>query len=210
MNVDQGGIGLPERDYYLKDDPKNVETREKYVAHMTRMFTLAGDSAEQAAAARAKSVLALETRLAAAQLDRVARRDPNNRDHPMTLDAISRASRRGSTSPPTSRAAEAPAFTRRQRGLARLLQGARRDVARDVARRSEELRTLARAERQPHPALPRRSSRRTSTSSAVTCAASRSSRRAGRPASAPWTTAWARRSDSCTCGRRSAARARRA
>jgi putative endopeptidase len=84
MNVDQGGISLPDRDYYLKDDPKNVETREKYVAHMTRMFTLAGDGAD-AAAARAKSVLALETRLAAAQLDRVARRDPNNRDHKMTL-----------------------------------------------------------------------------------------------------------------------------
>ena len=44
MNVDQGGIGLPERDYYLKDDPKNVETREKILAHMTRMFTLAGDT----------------------------------------------------------------------------------------------------------------------------------------------------------------------
>ena len=44
MNVDQGGISLPDRDYYLKDDPKNVETREKYVAHMTRMFTLAGDT----------------------------------------------------------------------------------------------------------------------------------------------------------------------
>ena len=84
MNVDQGGISLPDRDYYLKDDPKNVETREKYVAHMTRMFTLAGDSAD-AAAARAKSVLALETRLAAAQLDRVARRNPTNRDHKMTL-----------------------------------------------------------------------------------------------------------------------------
>ena len=50
MNVDQGGISLPDRDYYLKDDPKNVETREKYVAHMTRMFTLAGDTPEAAAA----------------------------------------------------------------------------------------------------------------------------------------------------------------
>jgi putative endopeptidase len=87
MNVDQGGTSLPERDYYLKDDPKNVETREKYVAHLARMFTLAGDGAEQAAG-RAKSVLAFETRLAAAQLDRVARRDPNNRDHRMTLTAL--------------------------------------------------------------------------------------------------------------------------
>ncbi len=54
MNVDQGGTSLPDRDYYLKDDPKNAETREQYVAHMTRMFTLAGDGAE-AAAASAKS-----------------------------------------------------------------------------------------------------------------------------------------------------------
>jgi len=87
MNVDQGGISLPDRDYYLKDDPKNAETREKYLAHLTRMFTLAGDSAD-AAAARAKSVLALETRLANAQLDRVARRNPNNRDHRMTLEQL--------------------------------------------------------------------------------------------------------------------------
>ena len=87
MNVDQGGISLPDRDQYLKDDAKNTETREKYVAHVTRMFALAGDTEAQAAS-RAKQVLALETRLAAAQLDRVARRNPNNRDHPMTLDAL--------------------------------------------------------------------------------------------------------------------------
>ncbi len=83
MNVDQGGTSLPDRDYYLKDDPKNTETREQYVAHMTRMFTLAGDSAE-AAAASARRVIALETRLAQAQLDRVGRRDPKNRDNRRT------------------------------------------------------------------------------------------------------------------------------
>jgi putative endopeptidase len=109
MNVDQGGTSLPERDYYLKDDPKNVETREKYVAHVTRMFTLAGDS-EQQAGARAKSVLALETRLAAAQLDRVARRDPNNRDHPMTADAL-KGLAPGLDIAGYIAAAEAPAFT---------------------------------------------------------------------------------------------------
>ena len=109
MNVDQGGTSLPERDYYLKDDPKSVETREKYGAHLTRMFTLAGDS-EQQAAARAKSVLALETRLAAAQLDRVARRDPNNRDHPMTADAM-KGLTPGLDIAGYIAAAEAPAFT---------------------------------------------------------------------------------------------------
>jgi predicted metalloendopeptidase len=109
MNVDQGGIGLPERDYYLKDDPKNVETREKYVAHMARMFTLAGDSAD-AAAARAKSVLALETRLAAAQLDRVARRNPTNRDHRMTLAGL-KSLTPGFDIAAYIGAAEAPAFS---------------------------------------------------------------------------------------------------
>jgi putative endopeptidase len=87
MNVDQGGTSLPDRDYYLKEDPKSVETREKYVGHMTRMFTLAGDTPQESAS-HAKTVLGFETRLAAAQLDRVARRDPNNRDHRMTVDAL--------------------------------------------------------------------------------------------------------------------------
>ncbi len=109
MNVDQGGISLPERDYYLKDDPKNVETREKYVAHMTRMFTLAGDTAEQAAS-RAARVLAFETRLAAAELDRVARRDPNNRDHRMTADAL-KGLTPGFDVAGYMASAEAPAFT---------------------------------------------------------------------------------------------------
>ncbi len=109
MNVDQGGISLPERDYYLKDDPKNVETREKYVAHMTRMFTLAGDTAEQAAS-RASRVLAFETRLAAAELDRVARRDPNNRDHRMTADAL-KGLTPGFDVAGYMASAEAPAFT---------------------------------------------------------------------------------------------------
>jgi endothelin-converting enzyme/putative endopeptidase len=48
--VDQGGLGLPDRDYYVRTDPKSVETRDKYVAHMTRMFELAGQSADKAAA----------------------------------------------------------------------------------------------------------------------------------------------------------------
>jgi putative endopeptidase len=87
MGVDQGGASLPDRDYYMKDDAKNRETREQYVAHMTRMFTLAGADAD-VAASNAKAVLAFETRLAAAQLDRVGRRDPKNRDNKMTAAAL--------------------------------------------------------------------------------------------------------------------------
>ncbi|MBI2682333.1 MAG: M13 family metallopeptidase [Acidobacteriales bacterium] len=83
MNIDQGGTSLPDRDYYLKPDPRSADIREKYVAYMTKMFRLAGDSAEKAAA-QAAAILALETKLADAQLDRVGRRDPKNRDHKMS------------------------------------------------------------------------------------------------------------------------------
>ena len=83
-NVVQGGLGLPDRDYYLKTDPKSVETREKYVAHVQKMFELLGDKPETAAA-EAKTVMTIETALAKAALDRVAIRSPENRDHPMTL-----------------------------------------------------------------------------------------------------------------------------
>jgi putative endopeptidase len=88
MNIDQGGTSLPDRDYYLKPDPKSAETREKYVAYMKTMFRLAGDSDEKAAA-QAQAVLAFETRLADAQLDRVSRRDPKNRDNKMTFEQMS-------------------------------------------------------------------------------------------------------------------------
>ena len=81
--IDQGGLTLPDRDYYLKDDAKSVETRQKYVEHVQKMFELAGDKPE-VAAAEAKTVLAIETGLAKAAMDRTARRDPKNRDHMMT------------------------------------------------------------------------------------------------------------------------------
>jgi putative endopeptidase len=81
--TDQGGLGLPDRDYYLKDDAKSVETRQKYEQHVTNMFKLAGDSPERAAA-EAKTVMQVETALAKASLDRIERRDPNKVYHKMT------------------------------------------------------------------------------------------------------------------------------
>jgi endothelin-converting enzyme/putative endopeptidase len=78
--VDQGGLGLPDRDYYLKDDPKSLELRQKYLEHVKRTFALAGDAPEAAAAA-AKAVMDLETRLAKVSLERVKRRDPANIYH---------------------------------------------------------------------------------------------------------------------------------
>ena len=86
-NLDQGGITLPDRDYYLKDDDKSVETRQKYQEHVQKMFELAGDKPE-VAAAEAKTVLAVETGLAKAAMDRTERRDPKKRDHTMPTTEI--------------------------------------------------------------------------------------------------------------------------
>jgi endothelin-converting enzyme/putative endopeptidase len=80
--LDQGGIGLPDRDYYLKDDPKSVELRQKYLAHVQHMFELAGRN-PQTAAADAAIVMRIETELAKGSLDRVSRRDPEKIYHPM-------------------------------------------------------------------------------------------------------------------------------
>jgi len=78
----QGGLSLPDRDYYLKTDAKSMETRAHFVEHVARMFKLAGDSPE-AAAKKAKTVLELETIMAQASADRVTMRDPNKRYHLM-------------------------------------------------------------------------------------------------------------------------------
>ena len=85
--IDQGGLSLPDRDYYLKDDAKSVETRQKFQQHVQKMFELAGDSPD-VAAAEAKTVLEVETGLAKASMDRTLRRDPKNIDHPMTTSDI--------------------------------------------------------------------------------------------------------------------------
>lgn len=87
VDVDQGGITLPDRDYYLKDDPKSVETRQKYVEHVTKMLELIGEKPEQAEA-DAKTILALETELARASMDRVLRRDARNLDHKMKVEDL--------------------------------------------------------------------------------------------------------------------------
>jgi predicted metalloendopeptidase len=74
VDVGQSGLGLPDRDYYLKDDDKRlVEARTKYVAHIEKMLTMAGD---KHAAQAAKDILALETALAKVQWTKVENRDP--------------------------------------------------------------------------------------------------------------------------------------
>jgi len=78
--LDQGGLGLPDRDYYLKDDAKSKEIRAKYLAHVERMFVLAGETPAKAKT-YAQVVMRMETDLAKGSLDRVSRRDPEKVYH---------------------------------------------------------------------------------------------------------------------------------
>lgn len=87
-NVSQGGLGLPDRDYYLKNDDKSQETRTKYHHHMVKMFTLLGDEPSEAQK-EAQTVLDIETKLANSTLERVKMRDPKNRDHKMAVSQLS-------------------------------------------------------------------------------------------------------------------------
>ncbi|MFI4919308.1 MAG: M13 family metallopeptidase [Legionellales bacterium] len=80
----QGGLGLPDRDYYLKDDVKFKRIREAYVAHIAKMFELLGDSSEKAALA-AQQVMKIETKLATASMSQVDQRDPYAVYHMMTV-----------------------------------------------------------------------------------------------------------------------------
>lgn len=80
--VDQGGLGLPDRDYYTKDDERSRKIREQYVEHMEKMFALAGDAPDKAKE-EASSVMAIETALARASMTRVERRDPKKRANKM-------------------------------------------------------------------------------------------------------------------------------
>src|SRR6202030_2613467 len=72
--ADQGGLGLPDRDYYVKDDAKSVELRKGYQAHVQKMFELLGDKPD-VAAAEAQTVMRIETALAKGSMTRVERRD---------------------------------------------------------------------------------------------------------------------------------------
>jgi predicted metalloendopeptidase len=78
--VDQGGLGLPERDYYLKQDAQSAKLLGEYVEHVARMFVLAGETAAEAKAG-AETVMKMETALAEGSLDIVSRRDPEKVYH---------------------------------------------------------------------------------------------------------------------------------
>ena len=82
LNFFQSGLGMPDRDYYLKTDAKIVDTRTKYLSHLTQMLTLAG---EKNAPGRAKAILDLETKIANAHWSRVDSRDATKTYNKMTL-----------------------------------------------------------------------------------------------------------------------------
>ncbi|HTL99413.1 MAG TPA: M13 family metallopeptidase N-terminal domain-containing protein, partial [Holophagaceae bacterium] len=87
----QSGLGLPDRDYYFKDDADSKALRDAYQAHIAKTFELTGDPAE-AAAARGKAVMELETRLAKGSSDPVALRDPLANYHKLDLAGLKRLS----------------------------------------------------------------------------------------------------------------------
>ncbi|MGE5315168.1 MAG: M13 family metallopeptidase [Acidobacteriota bacterium] len=88
LGLDQGGLGLPDRDYYLKDDDRSKKIREDYVKHIAAMFRFMGVPNGQART-DAQTVMAMETRLANASMSRVDRRDPEKVYHKMTLSGVS-------------------------------------------------------------------------------------------------------------------------
>ena len=86
-DIGGSGLGLPDRDYYLKTEQRFVETREKYHAHVEKMLVLAGAKSEPAKAA-AETIFQMEKKLAEASLDNVALRDPQATDHKTTFDDL--------------------------------------------------------------------------------------------------------------------------
>ena len=85
--IDQGGLGLPDRDYYFRADDKSKELRTGYASLVRQFFRLAGESAANAEA-DAKAVIAIETDLARASADIVTRRDPANLNHPLSPEQL--------------------------------------------------------------------------------------------------------------------------
>jgi putative endopeptidase len=85
--VSQSGIGLPDRDYYFREDARSKDLREKYIRHIGNMFQLIGWSADKAKAG-SETVMRIETALAKVSLDRMALRDPKAVYHRMSIKEL--------------------------------------------------------------------------------------------------------------------------
>ena len=90
-NADQGGLGLPDRDYYTKEDAKSQELRKSYVTHVQKMLELLGYP-PATAATEADTVMRIETELAKGSMTRVERRDPKSLDHKMATAELEKLS----------------------------------------------------------------------------------------------------------------------
>ena len=88
LNVLQGGLGMPDRDYYLSNDPKLAETKAKYLQHLTNMLSLAG---EKNAAARAKAIVDLETNIAEVHWTRAESRNATKTYNKLSLAELRKA-----------------------------------------------------------------------------------------------------------------------
>ena len=87
VGLGSGGLGLPDRDYYTNTDAQSIQIREKYIAYVEHLLSLAGESADQARA-DATTILHIETALAQGQLTRVERRDPHKIYHLMPVSGL--------------------------------------------------------------------------------------------------------------------------
>ena len=85
--LDQGGLGLPDRDYYLEDTNRSKEIRKEYVKHIVKMFQLIGLN-KDIATQNSLAIMDIETSMARASMSRLKRRNPNNLDHKMTMKEL--------------------------------------------------------------------------------------------------------------------------
>jgi putative endopeptidase len=90
-DLDQGGLGLPEKDFYLRSDQRSEDLRKKYVAHVAKMFALLGLTPVEAQK-KASTVMTLETAMAKVSMDVTSRRDPQNVIHKMSVSELKKLS----------------------------------------------------------------------------------------------------------------------
>ncbi len=206
--IGQGGLSLPDRDDYLKDDAKSKEKRERFLEHAARMLQLAGEDAESAKV-HAQTVLRIETGLAAAHMDRTELRDPKNRDNLMSVAELEQLAP-GFDFAAYFPATGAPAFERLNVSSRKFFAGGRAGWSRP--RRSRTGRPTCAGTRcaRPPPTWARPSCARTSPSTASSCGAPWRSSRVGSAACRRPTAASGTRWASSTSRGPSAPRARRA